>query len=137
MARGPVLFDLDEDTAPRPSVAEAPMVVDLPEQDAPQGQAMQIAARLAARKPSRLMLLFWSLARVIVAAFVSLAAWTFITDLMARYPLVGTVMSVLLGVFLLVLVLALVALREMAAFGRLGGLIRCATVRHRRLRRMI
>ena len=96
---------------------------------------MQIAARLAARKPSRLMLLFWSLAGVIVAAFVSLAAWTFITDLMARYPLVGTVMSVLLGVFLLVL--ALVALREMAAFGRLGGLIRCSTVRHRRLRRMI
>ena len=120
MARGPVLFDLDEDTAPRPSVAEAPMVVDLPEQEAPQGQAMQIAARLAARKPSRLMRLFWSLAGVIVAAFVSLAAWTFITDLMARYPLVGTAMSVLLGVFLLVL--ALVALREMAAFGRLGRL---------------
>jgi hypothetical protein len=60
MAKGPVLFDLEGDTAPRPSVADAPVVVDLPEQDAPQGQAMQIAARLAARKPSRLIRLFWT-----------------------------------------------------------------------------
>lgn len=120
MAKGPVLFDLEDDTAARPSVAEAPPVLDLPAQDAPQGQAMQIAARLAARKPSRLNQLFWGLASVLVGAFVSLAAWAFVTDLMARYPLLGTGMMVLMGAFLLVL--ALVALREAAAFGRLGRL---------------
>lgn len=120
MAKGPILFDLDEDSAPRPSVADAPMVMDTESHSAPKGQAMQIAARLAARKPSLLMRLFWGLAAVLVGAFVSLAAWTFITDLMARYPLVGMGMSVLMGAFLLVL--ALVALRELAAFGRLGRL---------------
>lgn len=120
MAKGPVLFELDDDSSARPSVNDAPPVLDLPAQDAPQGQAMQIAARLAARKPSLLSRLFWSLAAVLMGAFVSLAAWTFVTDLMARYPVLGTVMSVLLAAF--VLVLALVALREMAAFGRLGRL---------------
>ena len=120
MAKGPVLFDLDTDTAARPSVADAPMVVDMPAQGAPQGQAMQIAARLAARKPSLLTRLFWGLAGVLLSAFVSLAAWRFITDLMVSYPLLGTAMSLLLGAFLLVC--ALVILREMAAFGRLGRL---------------
>ena len=119
MAKGPVLFDLDNDTAARPSVAEAPPVEDLAA-NAPQGQAMQIAARLAARRPSTLTRLFWGLALAVVGAFVSLAAWTFITDLMARYPLLGTAMSVLMGAFLLVC--ALVALREVAAIGRLGRL---------------
>lgn len=120
MAKGPVLFDLDDQTEAQPSVADAPPVEDLPTLDAPQGQAMQIAARLAARKPSLLSRLFWGLGSVLVAAFISLAAWTFVTDLMARYPVLGTGMTVLLLAFLLVL--ALVALRELAAFGRLGRL---------------
>ncbi len=120
MAKGPILFDLEEDSAPRPSVSDAPMVMDDIVQDTPKGQAMQIAARLAARKPSLLMRVFWGLAGILVAAFVSLAAWTFINDLMVRYPLVGLVMSVLMGAFLVVL--ALIALRELAAFGRLGRL---------------
>lgn len=120
MAKGPVLFDLEDDKGARPSVAEAPTVQDLPAQDAPQGQAMQIAARLAARKPSRLTRLFWALAVALIGALVSIAAWTFVTDLMARYPLLGTAMTVLIAAFLLVL--ALVALRELAAFGRLGRL---------------
>ena len=121
MAKGPVLFDLEGDTGPRPSVAEAAPVLDTSDEEgAPQGQAMQIAARLAARKNSKLMRLFWALAGALLAAFVSLTAWTFITDLIVRYPLVGTGMSVLMGAFLVVL--ALVALREMAAFGRLSRL---------------
>lgn len=120
MAKGPVLFDLEKEAGAAPSVADAPLVADLVTAEVPQGQAMQIAARLAARKPSKLMRLFWGLAGVLVAAFVSLAAWRFVTDLMVQYPLVGTAMSVLLAVFLLVL--ALVALREAAAFGRLGRL---------------
>lgn len=76
MAKGPVLFDLEEDEAASPSVSDAPAVVDLPLQEAPRGQAMQIAARLAARKPSMLMRVFWSLSAALVGAFVSIAAWT-------------------------------------------------------------
>lgn len=121
MAKGPVLFDLDakgEEAAP--SVADAPPVQDVPDLAAPQGQAMQIAARLGAHKPSKLTRLFWALAATLVGAFVSLAAWRFVTDLLVQYPLLGTAMSVLLAVFLGVL--CLVALREAAAFGRLGRL---------------
>jgi len=118
MAKGPVLFDLADDAA-RPSVADALPVQDAPVA-APQGQAMQIAARLAARKPSRLMRIFWALAAALIGALVSLAAWRYVNDLMAQYPLIGWAMTVLLGAFLLVL--ALLGLRELAAFGRLSRL---------------
>ncbi|WP_299415255.1 TIGR01620 family protein [uncultured Sulfitobacter sp.] len=120
MAKGPILFDLEGEQTPRPSVADAPAVVDQPDAEAPRGQAMQIAARLAARKPSRLMRLFWGLAAALIGALVSIAAYTFVTDLMARYPVLGLGLSALMVAFLAVL--ALVALREMAAFGRLGRL---------------
>ncbi len=119
MARGPVLFELDEDAAPRPQVAEAPPVPDLSD-PAPKGQAMQIAAQLAARRPSLLVRLFWWLATALVGAAVSIAAWSFITGLMAQYPLLGWAMTVLVAAFLLVL--SLLCLREMAAFGRLARL---------------
>lgn len=119
MAKGPVLFDLENDTAPRPQVAAAVPVPDMVPV-APQGQAMQMAARLAARKPSRLVRLFWWLATALIGALVSITAWTFVVDLMARYPVLGLMMTVLLGAF--VVVLALLGLREMAAFGRLARL---------------
>jgi len=121
MARGPILFDLEEDAKPQPSVADAPAVPELDvEAPPPKGQAMQIAARLAARKPSRLVRMFWALAGALVTALVSIAAWTFVTDLMVRYPLLGWAMTLLIGAFLLVLLL--LSLREMAAFGRLARL---------------
>ena len=119
MAKGPVLFDLDEDTAPRPQVSEAPPVPDV-DQPGPRGQAMQAAARLAARRPSKLVRLFWFLAGALISALVSIAAWAFVTNLIATYPVVGWAMTVLIGAFLLVL--ALISLRELAAFGRLAKL---------------
>lgn len=119
MAKGPVLFDLETDAAPRPQVAEAPPVPDLIAAP-PTGRAMQAAATLAARKPSRLARLFWWLLATLVGALVSIAAWTFVTDLMARHPLVGIAVTVLMAAFLLVL--ALIGLRELAAFGRLARL---------------
>lgn len=118
MAKGPVLFDLEQETAPRPQVADAPPVPDTI--GAPQGQAMQLAAKLAARKPSRLVKAFWWLLTTLVGAVVSIAAWNFVTDLMIRNPLIGWALTVLLAVFLLVL--ALLAMRELAAFGRLARL---------------
>jgi putative membrane protein len=119
MAKGPVLFDLEEDTTARPSVSDAPPVPDVGA-PAPQGQAMQIAARLAARKPSKLVRLFWWLLTTLIGALVSIAAWNFITGLLASYPLLGLAMTVLIGAVLLVLVL--LCLRELAAFSRLARL---------------
>ncbi|MGB3243340.1 MAG: TIGR01620 family protein [Sulfitobacter sp.] len=119
MAKGPVLFEIEDDADAAPKVELAPPVPDLNEQ-APQGQAMQIAAQLAARKPSLLVRLFWWLASALVGALVSLAAWNFVIDLIARHPLLGYGMTALIGAFLTVL--ALLSLREMAAFGRLARL---------------
>ena len=119
MAKGPVLFDLETQGTARPSVADAPPVPDL-DTRAPQGQAMQIAARLAARRPSKLARAFWALAGALVSAFVSIAAWNVVAGLLASYPVVGLAMTVLLGAFLLVM--ALIALRELAALGRLKRL---------------
>jgi putative membrane protein len=119
MAKGPVLFDLEQEAAPPPQVAEAPPVPDVLE-PVPQGQAMQMAARLAARKPSLLGRLFWWLASALIGAVVSITAWQFVANLMALYPLLGLGLTVLIGAFLLVL--GLLGLREMAAFGRLARL---------------
>lgn len=119
MSKGPVLFDLEATPDPRPQVADAPPVPDVLAPP-PQGQAMQAAAQFAARRPSRLVKLFWWLATALVGALISIAAWTFVTDLIARYPLVGWGMTVLLAAFLVVL--ALLCLRELAAFGRLARL---------------
>ena len=117
MAKGPVLFDL-EDAAP--SVAEAPPVPDVLPVEARQGAAMQAAARFAARKPSKLVRLFWALLVTLIGTVVSVAAWNFVNDLMVRVPVLGWAFTVLLVVFLLVL--TAIALREMAAFGRLSRL---------------
>ena len=119
MAKGPILFEIEDEAEPLPDVSEAPPVPEVIEA-APEGQAMQIAARLAARKPSMLTRLFWGLAAALIGALVSIAAWNFITDLIARYPLLGWGVSILLAAFLAVL--ALICLRELAAFGRLSRL---------------
>ena len=119
MSRGPVLFDLEAEATPRPSVSDAPPVPDVG-MVAPQGQAMQIAARLAARKPSKLVRLFWWLLSTLIGALVTIAAWNFVMGLMASYPILGMAMTVLIGAVLLVL--ALLCLRELAAFSRLARL---------------
>ncbi len=114
MTRGPILIDL-EDREPPVSVADAPPVPDAP---APDGQAMQMAARLAARRPSRLASWFWGLAGAVVGAMVSVAAWDFVTGLLARAPVFGMIVTVLFVAMLGVLLV--IALRELAAIARLG-----------------
>lgn len=117
MSKGPVLIDLDEDSQTAgPKVAEAPPVPDLT--PAPEGQAMQLAARFAARRPSRLRRWFWGLAGAALGAVLSVAAWSFATDLIAHFPILGWAVTAILGAFLFVA--SLVALREIAAFARLG-----------------
>ncbi len=116
MSRGPVLIDLDQTEAAKPDLA--PAVPDI--MDAPQGAAMQQVAALATRRPSRLGRWFWSLALALTGFVVSLAAWDYVTGLLARSPILGGIATVLIA--LLVLVLAVLALRELAAFARLRRL---------------
>ncbi|MCP9483742.1 YcjF family protein [Shimia sp. CNT1-13L.2] len=115
MSKGPVLIDLEnEDLAP--SVAEAPPVPDIAE-PVPEGQAMQVAARLAARPPSRLARWFWALLGLLLSTVVSVAAWDFVTGLIARSPMLGWLVTGLVGAF--VLVALAIALKELAGFARL------------------
>lgn len=114
MTKGPVLIDLDNAEAARPETAPA-----IPD-DAPQGAAMQQLASLAARKPSRLALWFWSLALALTGFVASLAAWDYATGLLARSPVLGGIATLLIG--LLIVVLLVIGLRELAAFGRLRKL---------------
>ncbi len=112
--QGPVLFDLD---SPQPSVSDAAPVPDLglPE---PTGQAMQVAARVAGRKPSRLARWFWGLSASVIGAAISVAVWDFVTALLARAPVLGWGVAGLVGALLLVLLA--IGLREIAAIARLG-----------------
>lgn len=125
MAKGPVLIDL-EAAEPGPPVADAPPVPDLAPQSA-EGEAMRAAAQFAARKPSRLTRWFFSLGAALLGAVLSIAAWDFVTGLVTRTPLLGWSVAALFAGFLVVLVT--IALRELAALGRLSrvdGLRRAA-----------
>ncbi|WP_458791147.1 YcjF family protein [Yoonia sp. MH D7] len=109
--RGPVLIDLDDDTFISP--ASAPAVPDSP-------TAMQQVAQIAARKPSRLGRWFWSLLLALTGFIVSLAAWDYVNTLLARSPILGGIATALMVLFCIVL--AVIALREIAAFARLRRL---------------
>lgn len=115
--KGPILIELDQaDTAPGPDTA--PPVPDPDSPQAPQGRAMQAAATLAARRPSRLSRLFWGLSGTILAAILSITAWDFATGLIARAPILGYGVTALIAALLVVLLV--IALRELAAFSRLA-----------------
>ncbi len=117
MADRPVLLELDEAT-PGVTPAEAPPV---PEADAPpSGRAMRTAAALAARPGSPLGRWFWRLLAALLVFGLSLWATDFVTGLVARNAVLGTVALVLLSLFLAVC-LAIV-IREGAALARLARL---------------
>lgn len=131
MSKGPVLIDLDAPAskpkkkapakvAAKPKTkttpATAPAVVDVVDPK-PTGQAMQTMAVLAARRPSILWRWFWRIAVVLVGFLISVAAWDFITALLARNPILGTVATALIVLF--VIVCLFIAIRELAALSRL------------------
>ncbi|ETX14002.1 hypothetical protein OCH239_05970 [Roseivivax halodurans JCM 10272] len=115
---GPILFELDEDERAPAGPGEAPPVPDVGADDAPQGAAMQTAARIASRRSTALGRWFWRLLAAIVGVLVSAAAWSFVTSLMAESLVIGWAVTVLLGLFTLVVLL--LAAREAAAFARLN-----------------
>lgn len=114
MARGPVLIELDDDQ-PEASVSAAPPVPETG--PVPQGQAMQQAAAFATRRPSRLGRWLLGLGAALLGAVISVAAWDFVTGLVARNAYLGWGITALLVAFLAVLVV--ICLRELAALGRL------------------
>lgn len=113
---GPVLIDLEDEAPATLTPATAPPV-ETPDSAVPRPNAMEMAARLAARRPSKLARWFWAITVALVGFVVSVAAWDFVNGLLERNPALGLTASVLIGAF--VLVLSIIALRELAAFARL------------------
>jgi putative membrane protein len=115
--RGPILIELDERPTAGPDMVPPVPDADGPA-DLPQGRAMQRMAQLAAKPPSRLARWFWGLAMTLLGVAISVAAYDFVTGLIARAPLLGYAVTAITAA--LVLVLLAIALREAAAFARLG-----------------
>ena len=115
--KGPVLIELDDTPGATPDTAPPVPDMDMP---APSGQAMQTMAALATRRGSRIGRLFWGALLALVTFVVSLAAWNFVTGLLAANPVLGWIATVLIGLVLLALLI--IALREAASFFRLGKL---------------
>lgn len=116
MTRGPVLIDLEEAEAAKPETA--PVVPEVVDQN--HGAAMQQVAALTTRRPSRLARWFWTVLLSLLGFIISLAAWDYVTGLMARSAIFGGIVTLLLGALLLILVI--VAMRELASFARLRRL---------------
>lgn len=114
--RGPVLIDLAETNQISP--ADATPVIDAP--NGAEGAAMQQVAALAARRPSPIAKWFWTFLVGLLGFVVSLAAWDYVTGLVARSPILGGIAVALIAGF--VLVLLAIAMRELAAFSRLQRL---------------
>ena len=111
----PVVIYLSEEQS-LPDVADAPPVTE--KADPPDGAAMQRAARLANRRPSGLARWFWGLSAALILAVISVATWDFVISLSARSPMLGW--AVILLIAALLAVLTVLAVREMATFGRLS-----------------
>lgn len=119
--KGPVLIELDDQGA-SPDGGHgigpdtAPPVPDVTG-PTPTGQAMQTVATLTARPPNRLLRWFLSLAVTLVGFVASVAAYDFVTGLIARSPVLGAAAMALVAAF--VLTLLGLFLREWIGFARL------------------
>lgn len=115
MGRPPKPFVMDSDKLADPALA-AP-VPDL----MPEGRAMMAAARLAntPRASGLGRFAIWAFG-ALFSFVISVAAWDFVSSLLARNSLLGTVAFVLVGVA--VLVALILAFREWAAFARMARL---------------
>ena len=119
-AKGPVLFDLDDD-APAITPAEAPPVPETLE-PAPTGQAMSTVAALASRPVSRLARWFWTLLFALITTVASVAAWNFVTNLVSQNLYLGYAVATLFALF--IAVVGMIVIKELSAFARLGRIDR-------------
>lgn len=114
---GPVLIELDDKPTEGPAAVPPVPDLDLP---TPTGQAMQTLAVLAARRGSKIGRVFWAAIMALLGFVVSLAAWNFVTGLLAANPVLGWIATGLIGLVLFTLLI--IAMREAASFFRLGKL---------------
>lgn len=98
--------------------SSAPAVPEIDDR-APQGRAMAAVVNVAARKRNGWFgRIFWGGVLGLLGLIVSVAAWDFVANLLARNPVLGQIALVLAGVVCLGLVL--ICLRELAAMSRLA-----------------
>jgi putative membrane protein len=114
--KGPVMIAISDPAPILPQ--EAPLPPDAAA--LPEGRAMILAAKLAAKQPSFLGRLFWRAAAGLITLMAGIAAWDFITAILAARPLLGWLALVLVG--LVMVSFTGLALREWLAFRRLGRL---------------
>ncbi|MGV6848341.1 MAG: YcjF family protein [Marinibacterium sp.] len=112
----PIVIELDDAADP----TLAPPVPDSEGAVMPTGQAMQAAIAVSARRVSPLVRWFWRLFLALFVFGLSLWAWDWVTTLIARSPILGTIGAGLLGALIL-LCLGLAA-REIAGLARLRRL---------------
>ena len=115
MTKPPKPFVMESDDLADPALA--PPVPDA----LPDGRAMQMAARLArAQSGSGIgALALWAFG-ALFSFVISVSAWDFVTSLLARNSLLGSIAFALVAVALLVALI--LALREWAAFARMARL---------------
>ncbi|PIE15015.1 MAG: TIGR01620 family protein [Rhodobacterales bacterium] len=118
----PVLIELDQPENETPTELTPATAPEVPETDRPTGQTMQVVTRVVARKPSALTRWFWAVLLALLGFALSVAAWDFVTGMIARNPYLGSISIALMG--MLVLVLLALALRELSGFWRLKKLDR-------------
>lgn len=111
--KGPVIFEYDRPSDHSP--ATAPLVEDAVPDVPPM-------ARMVAGRGWRLGGFFLASLGSLVTFLATLAAWTYVTNLLAAHPLLGWIAAALIGAFLLATLL--ISLRELAAFARLSRLDR-------------
>lgn len=114
--KGPVMLDV-KDLELVETPAEAAPVPDF---DQPSGAAMQRVTAVAARPVSWLSRIFWVATASLVGLMASIAAWDFVEAMLARNVVLGRVALGLIATVLLVF--AIVILREIAGFARMRRL---------------
>jgi putative membrane protein len=109
--RKPVLIELDDAPGIDPGAAEPPP------DTLPEGRAMQMTLRAGRTRLPLWARLGWSALAGFITLAASVAAWDFVTTLVARNQILGTLALVLLGIILLAALF--LALREWAGVRRL------------------
>ncbi|MFM7654733.1 MAG: TIGR01620 family protein [Paracoccaceae bacterium] len=121
----PSLIELDDAPAANPAQAEAIPDLDtgpIPPGPIPPGRAMQTLARASTGRTSPLSRAALWVFSTLFAFILSVAAWDFVTSLLNRNSLLGSLALLLVGAALAVLLL--LALREAAAFARMARIDR-------------
>jgi putative membrane protein len=115
MTKPPKPFVMETDDLADPALA--PPVPDV----LPEGRAMQMAARLTRAQP-RTGLGAWAIWAfgALFSFVISVSAWDFVTSLLSRNSLLGSIAFVLVATAILVALI--LALREWAAFARMARL---------------